>query len=81
MDCWDTSTLIPTFYILSAQHCMYPLHPKHPVTAVVADAVNYNNKIIKPGTMTNCRTQNIIYLIMCPCELGKVGESGREFTM
>lgn len=50
-------------------------------SALVTDCWHYNGKEGKLKDQTNCRSQNIIYIIMCPCPLVYIGETGREFRV
>ncbi|XP_078540042.1 uncharacterized protein LOC144825001 [Lissotriton helveticus] len=48
-----------------------------PLTIETAE-FTFNNITIPLLTMTNCKTTNIVYLLICPCNKGYVGESSRS---
>ncbi|XP_078515055.1 uncharacterized protein LOC144773834 [Lissotriton helveticus] len=48
---------------------------------IVGSKLEHNGKNLKPTTFNNCRSQNVIYLLLCPCNLGYVGETGRELRI
>lgn len=46
--------------------------------AIVGDTINTLEQKVSLQGMTNCCTSNIVYIIMCPCDLIYVEETGRE---
>ncbi|XP_078504418.1 uncharacterized protein LOC144762977 [Lissotriton helveticus] len=45
---------------------------------ITGNSFEYNGKKLVPSTFNNCRSQNVIYLLLCPCNQGYVGETSRE---
>lgn len=41
--------------------------------------LTFNNHSISATKMLNCKTTNVVYLLVCPCGLGYVGETSRAF--
>lgn len=46
--------------------------------AITGESIKINDKMVYLQEMTNCRTSNLIYAILCPCNLPYVGETSRE---
>lgn len=50
-------------------------------TAIVTEKWEYKGCTGILQDNTNCRSKNIIHLILCPCGEGYIGETGREFRV
>lgn len=48
---------------------------------IITSEMVFNNITVKCNTLSNCRSKNLIYLLVCPCGLGYVGETGRELRV
>ncbi|XP_078525914.1 uncharacterized protein LOC144798766 [Lissotriton helveticus] len=44
---------------------------------LLGETMTLNNVEIKAKDLWTCNTQNVVYLITCPCHLGYVGETGK----
>lgn len=49
--------------------------------AMVSPELEWGKKKFLFKEMTNCRTANVVYLILCPCKKGYFGETSREFRV
>ncbi|XP_078524701.1 uncharacterized protein LOC144797794 [Lissotriton helveticus] len=48
---------------------------------MVTKKVEHNGVSHEITTLNNCRTKNVIYMILCPCDQAYIGETGREMRL